>query len=183
MADRKNILFLTSSEYGQANVVLAIAHELALKHDLDIHIASFLPLQPRVIELSETISKNDSSKSVVFHSVAGLSMIQMLSRIPENEMLIGPHPTGFNGALSAYRALPQVLAGWSGPEYMETADSCIEVIRNVKPCIVVIDSFFGQGIIACTMVSQQFMILSPNSMKDIVTTKQPKGAMFWKYPA
>ena len=110
-------------------------------------------------------------------------MIQMLQRISENERTIGPHPPGFNGALFAYKALPQVLAGWSGPEYMETADSCIEVIRNVKPCIAVIDSFFGQGVIACTMASQKFMILSPNSLKDNITAKQPKGAMFWKYPA
>ena len=183
MADRKNILFLTSSEYGQANVVLAIAHELALKHDFGIHIGSFLPLQPRVLDLSEKISKHDNSKSVVFHSVAGLSMMEMLNRIPKNEILVGPHPAGFSGALFAYGALPQVLAGWSGPEYMETADSCIEVIRNVKPCIVVVDSFFGQGTIACTMISQKFMILSPNSLKDLIAAKQPKGAMFWKYSA
>jgi len=45
VTDRKKIIFLTSSEYGQANVVLAVAYELLLRQEHDIHIASFAPLK------------------------------------------------------------------------------------------------------------------------------------------
>ena len=183
MATRKSILFFTSSEHGQANVVLAVAHELLLTNDFDVHIASFSPLRPRVVELSQTIAKHDKTKNLTFHAITGLTMMQMLYRIPEEERIIGPHPSGFNGALHSYKALPQLLAGWTGAEYVETAESSIEIIRIVKPCIAVIDSFFNQAIVACDKISQKYMILSPNSLKDIITVKQPKAAMFWKYPA
>jgi hypothetical protein len=48
VTDREKIIFLTSSEYGQANVVLAVAYELLLRQEHDIHIASFAPLEGRV---------------------------------------------------------------------------------------------------------------------------------------
>ncbi len=37
----QRILFFTNGEYGQANVVLSVAHELALRPNAAVHIASF----------------------------------------------------------------------------------------------------------------------------------------------
>ena len=45
MAERQNILLLTNSEYGQSNVIVAVAYELLLQGEFDVHIASVLALE------------------------------------------------------------------------------------------------------------------------------------------
>ncbi|KAK0192760.1 hypothetical protein F5146DRAFT_1191689 [Armillaria mellea] len=40
-ATAQRFLFFTNSEYGQSNVVLSVAHELALRPNVAVHIASF----------------------------------------------------------------------------------------------------------------------------------------------
>ena len=40
MSERKSILFLTNHEFGQSNAVLAVAYELLIQNELDVHIAS-----------------------------------------------------------------------------------------------------------------------------------------------
>ncbi len=37
----RKFLFFTNSEYGQANIVLSVAHELCLRPNVEVHIASF----------------------------------------------------------------------------------------------------------------------------------------------
>jgi hypothetical protein len=45
------LLLFTSSEYGQANVVLALAYELALRPNVVVHISSFAIFEKRVARL------------------------------------------------------------------------------------------------------------------------------------
>lgn len=44
----QKFLFFTNSEYGQSNVVLSVAHELALRPNVVVHIASFSALSSRI---------------------------------------------------------------------------------------------------------------------------------------
>lgn len=74
----RKILFLTNSDYGQANVVLATAH--ALLHvalDVEIHIASFHGLQHAVRTTSDfalsSVPRGSNTKALVFHGLEGLS--------------------------------------------------------------------------------------------------------------
>lgn len=51
---QQRILFFTSSEYGQANVILAVSYELLILQKYEVHIASFAPLQRVCIERCQT---------------------------------------------------------------------------------------------------------------------------------
>jgi UDP:flavonoid glycosyltransferase YjiC (YdhE family) len=50
--EQKKVMFLTASEYGESNVVLAVAYELLLRQKYEVHIASFSPLESRVRRLA-----------------------------------------------------------------------------------------------------------------------------------
>jgi hypothetical protein len=79
----KKILLLTSSEYGQANVVLAVAYEMLLRQQHEIHIASFAPLKGRVESLNELFQ--DKCVPATFHTVFGPSALEAL--IEKNEFI------------------------------------------------------------------------------------------------
>jgi hypothetical protein len=69
-SEQKKVLFLTASEYGESNVVLAVAYELLLRQKYEVHIASFSPLESRVKEIS-SLAASAASSQAVFHTVAG----------------------------------------------------------------------------------------------------------------
>ena len=48
---RWTILFLTNSEYGEANVIIAVSHELLRRGNCDVHIASYSILSKRIADL------------------------------------------------------------------------------------------------------------------------------------
>lgn len=182
MTPPQRILLFTNSEYGQANVMLALAYELALRPNVEVHIASFNPLKLRISELQATLASIGSTTVLVFHLVAGLSLDETHARNNPGKSGL-PHPGGVKGAIISYQRLPYVMALWSGPEYMESYESCKEIIGSVNPSAIVVNYFFHQCIDACRNLRTKFIILTPGATKDIVGRIQPWFSFFWKYPA
>ena len=78
----KKILFVTNSESGQANTILAMALEATTRPHVEAHIASFPVLKRRVERLSQKIN---------FHPLDGKDMLEMLAAQGITEETI-PHP-------------------------------------------------------------------------------------------
>ena len=74
---QKKIIFLTSSEYGQANVILAVAYEMLRLQQHEIHVSSFAPLKDRIKHLNELIP--DNHVPATFHTVFGTSALEALT--------------------------------------------------------------------------------------------------------
>lgn len=178
---RRSILFLTNSELGQATVCMAVAHEFLLRPEYDVHLASFSSLSKAVTDLNvRSKALSDGASEATFHTISGKSMKEAAGRKTE---FIEMHRPGFRGAIEAYnKVLPATFASWNGSEYMIGYSSCVEIIENVNPDILVVDPLFSQGIDACQALSRKFIILSPNTFKDHAIREQPKGAALWKYP-
>jgi len=64
----KKLLFLTNSESGQANTVLAMALEAVNRPHVEVHVASFQALKGRVEKLDPRLN---------FHPLDGKSMSEM----------------------------------------------------------------------------------------------------------
>ena len=176
----KKILFLTSSEYGQANVILAVAYELLLLEQYEIHIASFAPLAKRIPDLNRLASCSNGIPAV-FHTVAGPSAMESLLAKDE---YIGPFRPGIKGAVDTYRiTLPAMATSWDGPEYMVGYESCLKIIREVDPDILVIDPLMSQGLEVCNVLSRNCIVLSPNTFKDILAKQQPVFHNLCRIPA
>ena len=64
----RKILFVTNSEIGQANTILAMALEATTRPHLEAHLASFPVLKRRVESLNPEIN---------FHPLDGKAMVEM----------------------------------------------------------------------------------------------------------
>jgi hypothetical protein len=177
MEKRRSILFVTNSELGQASVILATAHEFLLRSEYKVHIASFPALRKEVEELNATAARlsNGACSTAKFHSLAGKSMKEAA---PPGTEFLDLHAPGMAGALFAYDSvLPATFAPWNGTEYMIGYSSTTEIIDETSPELV------SQGVDACNAIGQKCMILSPNTLKELVLDKQPSGGALWKFPA
>lgn len=66
----RKILFVTNSEDGQANTILAMALEAVTRPHIEVHVASFLALKRRVERLSSKLN---------FHPLDGECMFDMMA--------------------------------------------------------------------------------------------------------
>lgn len=186
----KKIFFFTSSEHGQCQVVLAVAHELLLLQKYEIHIMSFGPLAKRIVELNDAVTtilskgptSSDSPLSqATFHTIPGLASLDALSKkSPE----IGPHGPGISGAIFLYTVIvPAVFKTWNGPEYMAGYDACLATLKSVNPDLIVAEPLICQGLEACKFLGRGYVVLSPNTFKDVLKKDQSLWARLTKIPA
>ena len=180
MAPQKRILLLTNSEYGQANVILAVAQELHVQSNYEIHVASFSALQSRVDHLCRPESSPDDTGPIIFHAIDGPSGLEAFRRRFGVSYMV--HPPGVKGAIRSYNRLPEVFVAWDGPDYIQGFESCMEVVDSIDPTVIVIDPLFRQGIDACKRLERKYTILTPGSVKDLIAPIQPHLAGYWKFP-
>jgi hypothetical protein len=113
---RKAVLFLTVSEAGQSNSILALSLELLARPKIDVHVASFPVLRKRVQELlssARVVREKHSNSSFTFHEVDGMSLEEAI----ELKGLSGasfPHPPLARGHDEGINKLMIMLSAWSG---------------------------------------------------------------------
>jgi hypothetical protein len=176
---RKRITFLTNSEYGQANVILAVVYELLLLQAYDIDVASFAPLKDRIRDINQLVPDNDLPAR--FHIVTGLSYLEAFTA---KNVLIGFDRPGIRGAANTYKAtLPAIATLWDEEEYMAGLESCIEILRSTSPDIIVVDPLMSQGLDACQSLSRNCVVLSPNTFQEICKKQQSLFTQLVRWPA
>lgn len=187
MSSLPTVLIFTYPEYGQANVNLATSYELALA-GVNVYIASFEPLKDRISHLQDLIDRHASRSggkptgSVNFRECKGITPFkEAFKKHGINEVNL-THPHGVSGALEIYSKLDVLIFPWSPEEYLAAIDSCKEIIATIKPNVVVIDTIFYSAQDACELMDQNFMVISPNSIKELALSMQPFLAALWKYP-
>ena len=100
----RKILFLTNSESGQANTILAMALEATTRPHVEVHLASFPDLKQRVERLSPKIH---------FHPLDGKRMGEMM-RAPAVAGEMRPHPPTTKSYRPYGRMMEIILATWDG---------------------------------------------------------------------
>lgn len=176
---RKRITFFTNSEYGQANVILAVVYELLLLQSYDINVASYGALENRIQAINQQMPKNLSPAR--FYRIAGSSFQEAVTA---KKILVGSDRPGIKGALKTYRVtLPAIAALWSEDEYVEGMQSCIEILRATSPDVIVVDPIMSQALDACKLLSRNCVILSPNTVQEICRKQQPISTQLLKWPA
>ncbi|KKP02842.1 hypothetical protein THAR02_05072 [Trichoderma harzianum] len=182
----KKILFFANSDYGQANVVLAVAYELAiLDKDVEIHIASFESLEQAALgtnQLAVDNSSGEPSSRLIFHRLCGRSQF---------EACIGPDvdlfkaydrtPTFFNAARTIL-CIEGIMQPWSSEEFVDLYQQSLYILNNVKPDLAVVEPLFTPGLTLCNHLGINWIVLAPNTIKDFAVPLQPRLAALWKYP-
>ena len=100
----KKILFVTNAESGQANSILAMAAEAAVRPHVEVHVASFPVVKRRVERLGPRLN---------FHPLDGKTMAETL--LPKGFTPdVYPHPPTTKSFEPYRRNLPLALATWDG---------------------------------------------------------------------
>ena len=190
MTPVKRVLFFTHSEHGQAQVHLSTAYELLSQPNVELHVASFEELAPRTVQISQFFDQqNESSpkREIKFHLIDYPSM-KKLKKSSE-----AVHPGGFFGALGAYRNMIRILLCWSPAQYVGMVQRCSDIVDEVQPDVVVVDSLFSQALDMCRQRfarkdeplredRAKYAILSPLDFSTTLSDIQPALAAWWKIP-
>ncbi|QSZ37360.1 hypothetical protein DSL72_009458 [Monilinia vaccinii-corymbosi] len=180
----KTVVFLTNSEHGQANVMLATSHALLVEHhDLDIHVVSFGKLRGDVETISKFAAQNSGSrKAITFHELTKAQPYSKALNDVGFTIDTGISPPGIRGFGGLCQAVEMCMMPWTGPEHLDIYREISEILEEVDPVIIAVDPLFGPGMDAARASGRNHVVLSPNSLKDNFMALQPKGAALWKYP-
>ncbi|KAF5382861.1 hypothetical protein D9757_007252 [Collybiopsis confluens] len=174
----RRILLITNCEYGQANVVLALAYELATRPDVQVAIASFAPLEKRVAHIQNELRDTGfDSADVSFYLLPGRGHIAAVGMT----RLDTPHGPGVNEALHSFRYAPSMLLPWTESEYRDQLQTIENIVQKFQPDIVGVEWFLRAGQDVCKKLGVKLFVITPNSSKDLVSFRQ--SASLWKLPA
>lgn len=178
---RKTVLFLTNSERGQANVVLAVAYELLLRDEVDVHIASWTPLEARVAELNKryqfsaatptkpgTTAACRSPGRITFHTCPFLPLLATITANTCYTVADMPHKPGYDAGYSGtahFRDfVPAILAPWNPPEYLEIVEWSGALATKLATALVVVDPLLGPAHDMVRKMHLSHLVLSPCSL-------------------
>ncbi|KAL2064290.1 hypothetical protein VTL71DRAFT_4784 [Oculimacula yallundae] len=185
MSSGRSVLFLTNCELGQSNVILAVAYELLKKGDLDVHIASWTALEPRVLRLSRQLfgpEAENETKRITFHSIPGLSMFDSAMKNFGQGRHTLQHKPGYAGTKHVREMTPQMLAAWTPEEHIRLVDWFKDLATTLKPTIVVLDPILSPAHDMIRGSNWKYAVLSPISLVSSLSLVEPWLAGFWKYP-
>lgn len=179
MASPRKVLFACNSEYGQAQVVLAVATTMLKEPNIEVHLASFLPLEPRVNFLNNVFGQQ--SKLIQFHPLDGPSMTQGYFRHYSEPPALY-HPCGVQGAIRSYQMFPKAVAAYDDGEYARLVESFGAIISEVQPGLIVVDAYLWAALDVCRNSSTKYAVITPTGLWGLISGIQPRAAVMWKYP-
>jgi hypothetical protein len=92
------------------------------------------------------------------------------------------HRPGVKGATQGFQKVATAMRNWRPSEYQKAYKSCLEMIDELRPDVVVVDPLLYVGLDACRAAKARVAVLWPVPLKDMVVAIQPKAGMLWKYP-
>ncbi|KAJ1332974.1 lactate 2-monooxygenase [Microdochium nivale] len=191
---RRKILFLTNSDRGEFGVVIATAQAMleVSPADIELHIGTYAGVEELIAQVSdESVRLNPQAVPITYHNIAKsaayLDTLALLkSRNIETKPLYLPmsylRKPSFSNTLQAIQDTASVLVPMDGPKMERIVLQALEIIGAVKPDFIVINSVMAVGLTAAVHSKIPSCILSPNSIKDLSSSLQPYGAVFWKFP-
>jgi hypothetical protein len=185
MTTKSRVLLISNVEFGHSNTFLAVAQTLLkLNNDVELHYASFKGLRERVKNISnQALRDNPSVTPIQFHTLSGLGALEAtLKRQPDLWDLYHLTPGFWNTLKTIDRLIVTLMNPYTGPEYVEVLSSAIEVIKDIAPDLVVFDNALPPAMAACVKTGVKYVVLSPNTLKDLLAPTQPNAAVLWKYP-
>ncbi|KAK8849240.1 glycosyltransferase family 1 protein [Apiospora arundinis] len=187
MPERPIVLFFAISDFGYVNVVLATIYELLRQGRLDIHIASFAPLQPRLDNLVQKVKDENPSQPIspiAFHNLAQFPGFATWAAAGKDRKKADvPHPPGRNGAVRVALLTLKALAIMEPEQYLSLFDWSANLTRQLNPALVVIDPILLPVHDMVRTLKRRYAVLHPWNVADGLIPQQPWLAAWWKYPA
>lgn len=174
---------LTNSELGQANVFLAVAHEL-VKADpgVKVYICSFEPLLDSVSSLRELNGLDDDDQRLQFIQLNGTPWKDALFGRSDHQFqeLCDIRPSVFS--LGKMAKLTRISCPWTSDELCDMVQQLEKIIQELNPRLTIVDNLFTPAVTICYKLKPRWTVLSPNTYKEFALAAQPQQQYYWKYP-
>jgi hypothetical protein len=185
-----SVLFIVSEHAGHSNVHAATAQSV-LQHDpdIEIHFASFPDLANTVSRVSTFAKQHEPrAKDIIFHPVNGPSFHEAFDQydhlVPDEDGRIGAiSPHGVEGIKALAQDMQIFIAPWKQEDHLAHFRQVTEIIKEVDPAVVCLDTMFAPAIEATRALNRQHAFITPNILVDNFLDRQPWLGMLWKYPA
>ncbi|KAL7797380.1 glycosyltransferase family 1 protein [Trichoderma ceciliae] len=176
------VLVLTDNHHGLCNAHLAAVSALIESHpSVEVHYASFPSLASKLERIVENAKAKNPQAKVHWHQLDGPSIVDELGRQKGGASGIRT-PPGLHGLWAFADTLTFFLAAWSKEAHLKTYWRVVNIIEEVDPAIIILDPLFRPGVDAARNLNRKRAYVSPNSLLDNLSSLQPRGAHFWKYP-
>lgn len=177
-------LFLSNSEHGLANVLLATSHALIVDHpDIKVSFVTFPKLAKDITTINKFASqRNAAVQPITFYPLAGPSYTNALD-LHDFQIRDVFQAPGIAGLSQFLRNLQIFLMPWSAPDYLSLYKEVLTLLSEIDPLIVAVDPIFGPGLDAVRANGRNHVIISPNALKDNFAIEQGLGRWLWEYPA
>lgn len=184
------VLFLVLPHHGLSNVHLATAFALLERHpQLKVEFASFPLLKKKVQRISASGQEaNPEAKPIGFHSIQGLEYGELV----RDSLALstgGPFsiekivmPPGLPGIKSIVKDFALYVSPWPAHDHLETYHDIRRTIDAIDPAVVVLDTIFAPAMDATRDSNRLHAFITPNTLLDNFSAKQPWAGFFWKYP-
>ena len=158
------VLFLSNSESGLTNVLLATSYALLVNHnEIQVHFATFGRRHDDISKISKLAAQTmPSVQPITFHKLDGQTYGDALQ---EQGHLVADaiHSPGVHGSTKLCKNIQAYLMPWSGSEYFSIYKQISEIIDQVDPSVIAVDPLFGPGLDATRDQNRRNAIISPNS--------------------
>jgi hypothetical protein len=194
MTNNKKILFLTNSEYGPANLALAVAFELVVQ-GYEVHVAALVgdkelgsSLEDRLHDLNNGMygSLPKGSKPVTLHSVKGESAEQTYLKNSniEPEGYSYFEKCGVRASFKTYKTLTDIYdVFFHEPNYMNRSTELASIIQQIQPNVVVVDYLCAEAREAVqTLALRHYVVISHSASRNILTGGR-FGDRIWNFPS
>jgi hypothetical protein len=82
-----------------------------------------------------------------------------------------------------YPLMLKSVSAWQPDEYVQGVESCVEILKLGDPDFIIIERLCTPAVDACTLLSQKYAMLSPNTFKETLAVAQPYLFGIWGIPA
>ena len=177
-------LFIANQEHGLSNVFIATAFAMLQNHpEIQVHYASWDMVKKKTDRISSFAKQTTpEAKDVVFHELKGERYAEAIEKTGMNMDNVMNKP-GWKGIGRFADNMQTFICPWEADEFYELYKEIGDLIEEVDPAVVIVDSLFRPAIDSTRDKNRQHIILTPNTHVDNFLAIQPYGGMFWKYPA
>ncbi|KAL4780291.1 hypothetical protein BJX76DRAFT_338304 [Aspergillus varians] len=180
------VLYLTDSSSGLSNNHIASAFALLeSRPDIQIYWGSFgsPPIEPRLQRVFQAAElRNPNVIPISFHDLGATSTLDVLRRkYGTLDKFITDH--GLKGYDKMLPIMETILMPWKITQYFALFQKTMKLIDSVDPAVIVVDGLPLPFVDAARDSNRLFAVLNPNVLVNVIGHCQPRGEMFWKYPA
>ena len=179
------VLFITNQEHGLSNVHIATAASLLEEWPgIDIHFASFeTTIGDKLGRVDSHVrTRNPSAREATYHQLDGYAYkaaFEKALNLTQDSFIAPPATAGIETLVGILK----LLSPWDVDDHLHLYHQIRALIDELDPAVVALDTLLTPAADAVRSRNRAHVFITPQTVVDRFVAAQPRGQLFWKYPA